>query len=267
MAGADLGRSGFVQPGHGQNLVGPSGSGGMGGPNGQVAQGQWGGEAGHGGQLMGPGGQPIQPGGQPWVPMGYRRVRSGGWVVFGLVALAVAVMPLGPLVICVVALIWSVLARTGTRLDRKVQRHRFDRGTDSGGFFRALASALGAVLASILTSVASIILPAIAAAAALVLTRLDIAGIVPSGASEQWSVWAAGAAGSLVLWVGPGASSLRFGSRLLVSGATRNQLGRLVALAVIALLVILAVMVIQSGAAMSWWPLTVNPFDYLPGPV
>lgn len=209
----------------------------------------------------------MQPGGQPLQPMGYRRVQSGGWVVFGLVALAVAVMPLGPLVICLVALIWSVLARTGTRLDRKVQRYRFDRGTDSGGFFRALASAPGAVLASTLTSVASLILPAIAAAAALVLTRLDIAGIVPSGSSEQWSVWAAGAAGSLVLWVGPGASSLRFGSRLLVSGATRNQLGRLIAVAVIALLVILAVMVIQSGAAMSWWPLTMNPFDYLPGPV
>lgn len=268
MAGADLGRSGFVQsggqPGPGQGLVGP---GGPGGPHGQIAQGQWGDQSGHGGQLMGPGGQPMQPGGQPVAPMGYRRVQSGGWVVFGLVALAVAVMPLGPLVISVVALIWSVFARTGTRLDRKVQQYRFDRGTDSGGFFRALASAPGAVLASILTSVASLILPAIAAAAALVLTRLDIAGIVPSGASEQWSVWAAGAAGALVLWVGPGASSLRFGSRLLVSGATRNQLGRLIALAVIALLIILAVMVIQSGAAMSWWPLTFNPFDYLPGPV
>ena len=268
MAGADLGRSGFVQPGGqpgpGQGLVGP---GGPGGPYGQMAQGQWGDQSGHGGQLMGPGGQPMQPGGQPFAPMGYRRVQSGGWVVFGLVALAVAVMPLGPLVISVVALIWSVFARTGTRLDRKVQQYRFDRGTDSGGFFRALASAPGAVLASILTSVASLILPAIAAAAALVLTRLDIAGIVPSGASEQWSVWAAGAAGARVLWVGPGASSLRFGSRLLVSGATRNQLGRLIALAVIALLIILAVMVIQSGAAMSWWPLTFNPFDYLPGPV
>ena len=268
MAGADLGRSGFVQPGGqpgpGQGLVGP---GGPGGPYGQMAQGQWGDQSGHGGQLMGPGGQPMQPGGQPFAPMGYRRVQSGGWVVFGLVALAVAVMPLGPLVISVVALIWSVFARTGTRLDRKVQQYRFDRGTDSGGFFRALASAPGAVLASILTSVASLILPAIAASAALVLTRLDIAGIVPSGASEQWSVWAAGAAGALVLWVGPGASSLRFGSRLLVSGATRNQLGRLIALAVIALLIILAVMVVQSGAAMSWWPLTFNPFDYLPGPV
>ena len=268
MAGADFGRSGFVQPGtqpgQGQSLVGPSGPGGQ---HGQVAQGQWGDRSGHGGQLRGPDGQPVQPGRQPLSPMGNRRVQSGGWVVFGLVALAVAVMPLGPLVISVVALIWSVLARTGTRLDRKVQRYRFDRGTDSGGFFRALASAPGAVLASILTSVASLILPAIAAAAALVLTRLDIAGIVPSGASEQWSVWAAGAAGALVLWVGPGASSLRFGSRLLVSGATRNQLGRLIALAVIALLIILAVMVIQSGAAMSWWPLTFNPFDYLPGPV
>ncbi|SDS14573.1 Protein kinase domain-containing protein [Brevibacterium siliguriense] len=268
MAGTELGRSGFVQsgtqPGQGQNLVGPNGTG---GPQGQIAQRQWGDQTGHGGQQMQPGRQPMQPGGQPLAPMGNRRVHSGGWVVFGLIALAVAVMPLGPLVISVVALIWSVLARTGTRLDRKVQRYRFDRGTDSGGFFRALASAPGAVLASTLTSVASLILPAIAAAAALVLTRLDIAGIVPSGASEQWSVWAAGAAGSLVLWVGPGASSLRFGSRLLVSGATRNQLGRLIALAVIALLIILAVMVIQSGAAMSWWPLTINPFDFLPGPV
>lgn len=194
-------------------------------------------------------------------------MQTGGWVVFGLVALAVAIMPLGPLFICLVALIWSVLARTGTRVSRKVQRYRFERGTDTGGFFRALASAPGAVLAAILTSVATFILPAIAASAALVLTRLDIAGIVPTGASEQWSVWAAGAAGSLVLWVGPGASSLRFGSRLLVSGATRNQLGRLIAVAAIALLIILAVMVIQSGAAMNWWPLSFNPFDHLPGPV
>ncbi|WP_166973789.1 serine/threonine protein kinase [Brevibacterium atlanticum] len=280
MAGADLGRAGFVQPGNGQGAWsgqgGPgSGSHGPGsqimqpgGPGGQIAQ-----PGGSGGQAMQPGGQAMQPGrqpgqsGYPWTPTTYRRVRSGGWVVFGLIVLAVAVMPLGPLAICLVALIWSVLARTGTRLERKVQRYRFDRGLESGGFGRALASAPGAVLASVLTSIASFILPAIAAIAMLVLTRLDIAGIVPSGASEQWSVWAAGAAGSLVLWVGPGASSLRYGSRVVVSGATRNHLGRLIALAVTTLLVVLAVMVIQSGAAMSWWPLPFNPFDYLPGPV
>ncbi|UVI35482.1 serine/threonine-protein kinase [Brevibacterium spongiae] len=281
MAGADLGRSGFAQPGQvhpgqgrpGQGLA-PGQAQGFVGSNGQgmqpQGQGPWagrGGPGGPGGQGMQPGGQGIQPGGQPWMPMTHRRVRSGGWVVFGLIVLGVAVMPLSPLVIVLVALIWSVLARTGTRLDRKVQRYRFDRGLDTGGFGRALASAPGAVAASVLTSVASFILPAIAGVAALVLTRLDIGGIVPSGDSEQWSVWMAGAAGALVLWVGPGASSLRFGSRLLVSGATRNQLGRLIALAVIALLMILAVMVIQAGAAMSWWPLTFNPFDHLPGQV
>ncbi|WP_210603253.1 serine/threonine-protein kinase [Brevibacterium oceani] len=275
MAGADLGRAGFVQSGNGQgSWSGQSGpdAGGHGagnqGAGGQIMQ--PGGPGGQIGQPGGPDGQPMQPGGPggyPWAPMTYRRVRSGGWVVFGLIVLAVAVMPLSPLVICVVALLWSVLARTGTRLDRKVQRYRFERGMESGGFGRALASAPGAVLASVLTSIASFILPAIAAVAMLVLTRLDIAGIVPSGDSEQWSVWAAGAAGSLVLWVGPGASSLRYGSRAVVSGATRNHLGRLIALAVTALLVVLAVMVIQSGAAMSWWPLPINPFDYLPGPV
>jgi predicted Ser/Thr protein kinase len=283
MAGADLGRAGFVQPGNGQGpwpgQGSPGGPGGQmvqqGGPGGQVMQpGGPGGQmqpGGPGGQLQpgGPGGQ-MQPGGQPgypWAPMTYRRVRSGGWVVFGLIVLAVAVMPLSPLVICFIGLIWSVLARTGTRVDRKVQRYRFERGMESGGFGRALASAPGAVVASVLTSIASFILPAIAFAAMLVLTRLDIAGIVPSGASEQWSVWAAGAAGSLVLWIGPGASSLRQGSRVIVAGSTRNQLGRLIALAVIVLLIVLAFMVIQSGAAMSWWPLTFNPFDLLPGPV
>ena len=199
--------------------------------------------------------------------MTYRRVRRGGWVLFALIVMSVAVMPLGPLVICIIALLWSILARTGTRLDRKVQRYRFDRGMESGGFGRALASAPGAVVASMLTSIASFILPAIAAVATLVLVRLDIAGLVPSGGSEQWSVWAAGAAGGLVLWVGPGASSLRHGSLLLVSGATRNQLGRLIALAVAVLLILLGVMVVQSGANMSWWPLPINPFDYLPGPV
>ena len=274
LAGADLGRSGFVQHGQGghpgQGLA-PGQAQGFVGSNGQgmqpQGQGPWTGPGGPDGQGIAPGGQGMQPGGRPWMPMTYRRVRSGGWVVFGLIVLGVAVMPLSPLVVCLIALIWSVAARTGTRLDRKVQRYRFDRGLETGGFGRALASAPGAVLASALTSVASVILPAIAATAALVLTRLDIGGVVPSGASEQWSVWTAGAAGALVLWVGPGASSLRYGSRLLVSGATRNQLGRLIALAVIVLLVILAVMVIQSGAAMSWWPLTINPFDHLPGPV
>ena len=292
LAGADLGRSGFVQPGSGQGFVDHSGRlvqpGDQGpwqvrgGPGGQIAQpgsqtmgpggqpvGPGGQHVGPGGQPMGPGGQPMGPGvpGQPWAPMTYRRVRRGGWVLFALIVMSVAVMPLGPLVICIIALLWSILARTGTRLDRKVQRYRFDRGMESGGFGRALASAPGAVLASMLTSIASFILPAIAAVATLVLVRLDIAGLVPSGGSEQWSVWAAGAAGALVLWVGPGASSLRHGSLLLVSGATRNQLGRLIALAVAVLLILLGVMVVQSGANMSWWPLPINPFDYLPGPV
>src|SRR5699024_226515 len=161
----------------------------------------------------------------PWAPMTYRRVRPGGRVLFALLATPVAVMPPGPLAICLLALLRSILAPTGTRLDRKVQRYRSHPRMASGASGRALAPAPGAVLASMLTSIASFILPAIAAVATLVLVRLDIAGLVPSGGSEQWSVWAAGAAGALVLWVGPGASSLRHGSLLLVSGATRNQLG------------------------------------------
>ncbi|MDN6603377.1 MAG: serine/threonine protein kinase, partial [Brevibacterium sp.] len=190
-----------------------------------------------------------------------------GWVVFGLILLAVAIMPLGPLLVTLIAFLWSILARTGTRLDRKAQKHRFERGPNGGGFLRSLASAPGAILASVLTSLATFILPTIAGVAMLVLTRLDIAGIVPSGYSEQWSVWAAGAAGGLVLWLGPGASSLRFGSRLMVSGVTRNQLGRLIALSTIALVIIVGLMVIQSGVGMSWWPLSTNPFTYLPSPV
>lgn len=256
MAGADLGGAGFVQAGPGSHQGGH-----------------------HGGQLNGsrdsglqPGGPVAQPGqfgqpGQGWMPMTYRTIRTGGWVVFALIVLAVVIMPLSPLVICAFTLVWSVFARTGTRLDRKVQKHRYERGIESGGFGRTLASAPGALLASALTSIASFILPAIAGIAMLVLTRLDIAGIVPGDLSEQWSVWAAGAAGALVLWVGPGAASLRFGSKFLVSGATRNQLGRLIALAATALLIIIGLMVIQGGANMTWWPLTINPFNYLPGPV
>lgn len=199
--------------------------------------------------------------------MTYRTIRTGGWVVFALILLAIAIMPLGPLIVTLVVFLWSILARTGTRLDRKAQKHRFERGTNGSGFLRSLASAPGALLASVLTSTTTFILPAIAGVAMLVLTRLDIAGIVPSGYSEQWSVWAAGAAGGLVLWLGPGASSLRHGSRLMVSGVTRNQLGRLIALSVIALLIVVAIMVIQSGSGMTWWPLSTNPFSYLPDPV
>lgn len=224
----------------------------------------------HGSPLQGPqqqslqqqGQQPVPQPGPEWSPQS--RTHAGGWVVFGLIVLAVVLMPLSPLVICAFSILWSIFARTATRLDRKAQRYRFEGG---GGRLRSVASVPGALLASVATSVASFILPAIAGIATLVLTRLDVAGIVPGGQSEQWSVWAAGAAAALVLWVGPGAASLRFGSRRLVAGATRNQLGRLIALAVITLLILLGIMVIQSGAGMNWWPLTVSPFDYLPGPV
>ena len=255
MAGANLGGPGYGQGGA---------PGGLGAPHPDRTDS--GIQSGHPGSQPG---HPVQPGhpGHGWAPMTYRTVRTGGWVVFGLIVLAIAMMPLGPLVVAIIAFLWSILARTGTRLDRKAQRYRFERGTEGGGFLRSLASAPGAILASVLTSVATFILPAIAGVAVLVLTRLDIAGVVPGGYSEQWSVWAAGAAGALVLWVGPGAASLRFGSRLVVSGATRNGLGRLVALSVIAVLIIIALMVIQSGSGMSWWPLTENPFSYLPGPV
>ncbi|MCM1011456.1 MULTISPECIES: serine/threonine-protein kinase [unclassified Brevibacterium] len=243
------------------------------GPGSQMAGADIGGSrqgAGHGGTA--PAGGPSGdwsggPDNPPWAPMTYRSVRTGGWVVFALIVFAVAITPLSPLVITAFAFAWSVLARTATRLDRKVQKYRYERGEDGGGTLRSVASAPGALLASVLTSVATFLLPAVAGIAMLVLTRLDVAGIVPGDLSEQWSVWAAAAAGALVLWIGPGAASLRYGSRLLVSGATRSGLGRLIALGVIVVLTVLAIMVITSGAAMNWWPLPVSPFTYLPGPV
>lgn len=252
LSGADLGSRGY----------------GPGDPAGGGWQGQPGGPAGRG--PIGPGpdgsGQGVQPGEQ-WAPLTYRSIRTGGWVVFALVVFAAVIMPLSPLVITAFAFAWSVLARTATRLDRKVQRYRYERGEDGGGTLRSVASAPGALLASVLTSVATFLLPAVAGVAMLVLTRLDVADIVPGELSEQWSVWAAAAAGGLVLWIGPGAASLRYGSRLIVSGATRNGLGRLIALGVIAVLIVLAIMVITSGAAMNWWPLPESPFAWLPGPV
>ena len=258
MAGTNLGGAGYGLGGPPAGRGGPAAGQGTArdDPNGTGVQ---------SGQQSRPG--PPDQQGYGWGPMTYRTIRTGGWVVFALILLAIAIMPLGPLLVTLIVFLWSILARTGTRLDRKAQKHRFERGTNGRGFLRSLASAPGALLASVLTSITSFILPAIAGVAMLVLTRLDIAGIVPSGYSEQWSVWAAGAAGGLVLWLGPGAGSLRFGSRLMVSGVTRNQLGRLIALAAIALLIIIAIMVIQTGSGMSWWPLQTNPFTYLPEPV
>src|SRR5699024_12241836 len=97
-----LGRWAWVRPGAGQCFVDHSGRRvrpgdqgpwqARGGPSGQIAQ--------PGSQAMGPGGQPMGPGGvpgQPWAPMTYRRIRRGGWVLFALIVMTVAVMPLSPL--------------------------------------------------------------------------------------------------------------------------------------------------------------------------
>ncbi|GAA2092535.1 MULTISPECIES: serine/threonine-protein kinase [Brevibacterium] len=194
------------------------------------------------------------------------RPGGGTWLLLGLNALGVALAALGPFVVLVVAGIWQVLARTAGRLSAARRRRLAEYGPQGASGWSSAAKAPGAVIGSLFTSVFSSLLPLIAAAAAAVLVRLDVLGIVPVGRSVEWSIWAAAGVFGLVLWLGPGSANLRRGSRALVAPATRTSGREWIWTGVLLLLAAIALGTVLGGAATLWWPLPQSPFDFLPQP-
>lgn len=224
------------------------------------------------GYPQGPGG-PMQaqrhapPGQQLVAPGTPRRPRLGGsWVVLALNVLAIGLTPLGPFIMLLAAYLWQVLARTTGSMARTRNWRQFENGPGSVGLWASVSSLPGAALGAVFVSLACLILPLIASLAIAILLRLDIMGIVPGEYSEQWALWAAGITCAVVLWLGPGSTNLRHGSRVLVSTVTRGATGEWIATAIIVVLAVFAFITVLSGAGVTWWPLQINPFGLIPGP-
>lgn len=219
-----------------------------------------------GGQMQAPGPHPgmqgrLMPPGPPRPPR-----LGGAWAVLALNLLAIALTPLGPFIMMIAMYLWQVIARTAGSMARTRNWRQFERGPGSVSLWSSVGSMPGALLGAVFTSLFCMILPLIAAGAIAVLMRLDVLGIVPRGFSESAALWAAALTSAVVLWLGPGSSNLRHGSRVVLSPVTRTSTGEWVAVAIFTVLAVLAVITVVTGAAVTWWPSPANPFGLIPEP-
>lgn len=229
----------------------------------------------HSGHMSGPVGTPYpqygsqnthngQPTGQPAIlqpPAGASKLSA--LTVFALTLLSIVLTAMGPFVVLGVVVVWQILARTvGSML--KSHRNRIittGKASTSG----TVARAPGAIITAAFMTLVALILPLIAAGAVALMVRLDVAGIVPRGYSEEASLLCAAAAGAVVMWFGPASLNLRRGSRQMVAVAVgKSAVGHWVATGVLLMLTLLAFLLVVGGSSVTWWPLRESPFVLLP---
>ena len=208
---------------------------------------------------------PTPPTSPPPRPRGRR---TG--VILALGALLAALTLVAPVAALCAGVAWSWIARTVERAAVGLQLRRGEfgprRGDVAGAVLRTPAYALGAALGSIFGA----ILPALAGASAVAgAIALQGPGGVPGAASDPSSaapLLAGAAAAMIVGWWGPGGSTVRRGTRVVVRSLTPGRAGATILAGVVILAAAAIALVSQSsGFEPSWIPLTEDPFGWVRG--
>ncbi|MGQ7351712.1 protein kinase domain-containing protein [Quadrisphaera oryzae] len=196
---------------------------------------------------------PIGEGAEPGRP-------ATGAVLLLLLLVAAALGAVAPLVAAVAVACAVVLARTVDRAVAATVRRRYERGprrTDGAVVALALP---GQLVLAVLTSVPALLLPAAMAVSTAFLVGWAIAPQSTPVPGQALPLAAAVAVGTVTAWWGPGSRTVRRGSRTAVRGALPRRTGSLVAVAVLALVLLACVIVVvNSGGAPDWTPLTTAP--------
>ncbi|WP_347354836.1 serine/threonine-protein kinase [Intrasporangium sp.] len=202
--------------------------------------------------------QQVAPGPDPRVGLA-RRTGS-------LLALAAAWLGLAaamPGIALFVLAGWSVLGRAVDRSMTGLVRRRYDRGRRRSDVPWALAASPYHLVGGALATVLSLVLPAGVTVAAIFASSL-VAAAVRGGELAPGSpvtLLAGGAAGLLMLWWGPGGTSLRRGSRSVVRRVVPRGLPtQVVGFACVAAGLILAAVALSRGVSLDWRPWSGNPF-------
>jgi hypothetical protein len=176
-------------------------------------------------------------------------------VLVALVGAAVA----WPVATAAVTVLLMVLARTVERSASALSRRRYERGLRrTDGLVAAVASPwhlLGAVLATAV----SILLPAVLGVATAFSAGLLVTA--PDGGASPASPPAIGAGALVALltaWWGPGGSTLRRGSRMVVRAVVRPSAAPFVVLILLAIGAAAGLVALQADEPM-WWPLQQAP--------
>ncbi|NYI65958.1 serine/threonine-protein kinase [Spelaeicoccus albus] len=182
--------------------------------------------------------------------------RSG--TVAALFAAVIMAFTLGPGIVLVAVLAWSLLARTVGRAWQLRRWRRYAQG--SAGTMATIGSIPGSFILSIITTVFTSILPAIAGTAAAAIVWFLGSGTVPSEFLTPGTLACSAFIILIVAWWGPGGNRLRDGSRAIVRTCSPGSWGRFVLAGAFLAIAVIAAGLALGGSEPTWWPVGINPF-------
>ncbi len=207
----------------------------------------------------GPGGP--EPG---WgVPPPYRspdprigRPRRTGTLAAAVVAV-VALAATWPLVGALVLVLWSVAARTADRAVTAQVLRRHAMGPRRSDTAVAVVAGPWHFVRSALVTLAAVLLPAFMAAAGTVAAAYGLGAMTTEPVEPQHALPVAAGAllGTVMIWWGPGGTSVRRGSRSILRGVLPSPVLTQAAVGVLLVLaLVLALWSWQRGGGIDWWP-------------
>ena len=204
--------------------------------------------------------------GQPDPRIG-RPMRTG--TLAALVVATAAAAALWPGVVVIAVVLWCWVARFSDRSVTSLVVRRFDRGHRRSDVPVAVILSPWHVFTAAVSTVAGLVLPGVVAVSAAFCSTLLITSVTSVDAlrATPVSVAAGLLAGALVAWWGPGGASLRRGSRSVVRGLVRTEIGtQIVVGLLVAAAIGLAVIASVRGGDVAWWPIPGDPGAVLRAP-
>ncbi|MGN6753720.1 MAG: serine/threonine-protein kinase [Intrasporangium sp.] len=158
---------------------------------------------------------------------------------------------------------WSVLGRSVDRSLTGLVRRRYDRGRRRSDVPWAVVASPFHLVGAAIATLVGLLLPAVVAVAAIFASSLLDASLRGGALSpgSPGTLLAGAAGGLLMLWWGPGGTSLRRGSRSIVRSVVPMGLpSRVVVIVCVVCGFVLAIIALTQGASLGWRPWTGNPF-------
>jgi serine/threonine protein kinase len=188
-------------------------------------------------------------------------MRTGSLLALGALWLGLATAAPGIALLAVAG--WSVIARSVDRSMTGLVRRRYDRGRRRSDVPWAVAASPWHLVLGALATLLSLLIPAAVTLAGIFASSLLLAGVRGGDLTpgSPLTLLCGGAAGLLMLWWGPGGTSLRRGSRSIVRPLVPRGLPVQVFVVVATLAgVVLTAMAVSKGTSLAWTPWSDNPF-------
>ncbi|AKU18730.1 hypothetical protein VV02_07450 [Luteipulveratus mongoliensis] len=193
------------------------------------------------------------------------------WTLMALLAAAVGISAVWPVLGLTLIVLWSVGARLLDRSMTAMVMRRFEGGRRKTDGVMAVVSSPWHAIRAALATLFALLVPVFVGGCAAVTTALVLAmqGNDDPRLDRSFPIAIGALLACWVLWWGPGGTSMRRGSRSIVRGALPSDPLTKIVVGLLAAIAVLCFMVAAGkGGEISWWPLSGGPSwslnDWLP---